>query len=296
MRLWVIANTELGEKFEELGERHLRAALDLGLDAQLINPLDIAIVQQSGSPPDILTDVRPDVALFLDKDFHLAATLEAIGVKVSNSANSIRTCDDKREMHIAFSASNIPTPRTVVLPRPYPSQPHHPLTLKEAAKRLGFPLVAKASRGSFGAQVHLVKNNDELIEIFSQNDMREAILQELIETSFGQDIRVHVASNRVICAIRQKSSGDSLQANLTQGGKGEVIEANEIEIDLALRAARAMGTDFCGVDLLISEGGKRLVCEVNSNPHITRLSEITKIDCATVDILSAIGSDSSPAN
>ncbi len=296
MRLWVIANTELGKKFEEHGERHLRAALDLGLDAQLVNPLDIVVVQQSGAPPDILGDVLPDVALFLDKDVHLAATLEAIGVKVSNSARSIRTCDDKREMHIALSASNIPTPKTVVLPRPYPSQPHHPLTLKEAAKRLGFPLVAKASKGSFGAQVHLVKNSDELIDIFTQNEMREAILQELIVPSFGRDIRVHVASDRVVCAISQQSSDDSLQANLTQGGKGEVIEANKMEIDLALRAARAMGTDFCGVDLLIGEGGERLVCEVNSNPHITRLSEITNIDCATIDILSALGRNYSAAD
>ncbi len=293
MRIWVVANTELGEKFEEHGERHHRAALALGLDSRLINPLDIIVAQRSGSPPELVSHSRPDVAVFLDKDVHLAESLEACGVKVSNSAKAIRACDDKREMHIAFSRSKIPTPTTIILPRPYPSQPHHPTTLLEAAKRLGFPLVAKASRGSFGAQVYLINDDDELIETFSQNEMREAILQELVVTSYGRDIRVHVASDRVICAISQRSSDDSLQANLTQGGIGEVIKPNGTEIDLALRAARAVGTDFCGVDLLIGEGDTRLVCEVNSNPHITRLSEITNIDCAKVDILSAIGQQTS---
>lgn len=48
---------------------------------------------------------------------------------------------------------------------------------------------------------------------------------------------------------------------------------------LALRAARAVGADFAGVDLLFTPQGP-LVCEVNSNAHFKNLLSCTGVNTA----------------
>ena len=50
-----------------------------------------------------------------------------------------------------------------------------------------------------------------------------------------------------------------------------------------MRACRALGLDFAGVDVLFGEDGAPVVCEVNSNPHFK-----TTLDCTGVDLAAEI--------
>ena len=52
----------------------------------------------------------------------------------------------------------------------------------------------------------------------------------------------------------------------------------EAFVDLALRAASALGADFAGVDLLFGDEGTPLVCEVNSNAHMRNIQQCTGVD------------------
>ena len=71
----------------------------------------------------------------------------------------------------------------------------------------------------------------------------------------------------------------------------ERYEPTPEEMELALRAAEAVGADFCGVDVIVSDDGP-VVCEVNSNAHIRNLYECTGRDVSydiLLHIIDAVG-------
>lgn len=286
--MWIVSNVELGDKFSEHATRHLLAAEKLGIDARLVQPLDLAYLCIPGRSETLVVSENwtqwgsPKVCLFLDKDHETAHGLEQAGVRVVNSATTIEQCADKRTMHRSLNRAGIPAPKTAILARPYPRQPHHRDQVLRVANLIGYPLVVKAAKGSFGAQVFVANHPEELLDLLDTENLQEVLLQELITTSHGVGIRVHVVAGRTVAALRQQSTDGRLQANLTQGGIGESIKPSELESNLAIAAAGAVGAFYAGVDLLVGPEDSRLVCEVNSNAHVSRLSEITGIDCAGI--------------
>ena len=101
-------------------------------------------------------------------------------------------------------------------------------------------------------------------------------IQQYIAASRGKDIRIQVVGDQVVGAMYRYSETD-FRANVTAGGHMCDYEPSEEERRLAIRAARAVGCDFAGVDLLFGEDGP-LVCEVNSNAHFKNL-----LDCSGVN-------------
>ena len=68
--------------------------------------------------------------------------------------------------------------------------------------------------------------------------------------------------------LRHGRDGE-FRSNIGNGGFGEPVKLTAEQERVALSAARAVGADFAGVDLLLKSGGEPMVCEVNSNPHFT---------------------------
>ena len=106
----------------------------------------------------------------------------------------------------------------------------------------------------------------------------EILFQRFVEHSRGRDIRLQVVGDRVVGSMLRHSERD-FRANITAGGAMEAYAPTEEEVQLALDAARAVGADFAGVDLLFGEEGP-LVCEVNSNAHFKNLQDCTGVDTA----------------
>ena len=50
--------------------------------------------------------------------------------------------------------------------------------LNEIEKKIGYPMIVKARRGSFGAQVHLINCQDDIIELINKYDSNDIIFQE----------------------------------------------------------------------------------------------------------------------
>ena len=279
---WIIYNGSLpGDKFLDFAEMLQRAASRAGSQVDIIKNNDLlAMTDSKGMEllrPDGL-DI-PDYCLFTDKDLHLARQLETMGIPVFNNAHAIETSDDKIATHQALAKMKIPMPRTISAPKTFLQD--SPLGMKQlqlAAKTLGFPLVVKEAFGSFGQQVYLVNDMDEL-----QNQVRKIggkpfLFQEFVETSRGIDLRLQVAGNEVVASVR-RTAVDDFRANVTNGGKMHSYEPTDAECKLAIAAARALGCDFAGVDLLHGENGP-IVCEVNSNAHIHNLMDATGIDAS----------------
>ena len=79
--------------------------------------------------------------------------------------------------------------------------------------------------------------------------------------------------------MRRQGREGEFRSNLHRGGSATVVQLNAAETDTALRAARTMGLNVAGVDLLRSRRGP-LVLEVNSSPGLEGIETTTGIDIA----------------
>lgn len=93
-----------------------------------------------------------------------------------------------------------------------------------------------------------------------------------------EDIRTFVVGGRVVGAMMRR--GKDWKTNAAQGAKGEPIEVDEQIVDLSVRAARVVGAEHAGVDILPREDGGYTVIEVNTIPGWRALKAATGVDAA----------------
>ena len=145
----------------------------------------------------------------------------------------------------------------------------------------GAPLVVKMLEGTQGIGVILSETNQAakaVIEAFRGVDAN-ILVQEYIKESQGADVRALVVGNKVIAAIRRQAPPGEFRSNLHRGGSAEEVKLTPVERRTALRAAKAMGLNVAGVDLLRSDQGP-VVMEVNSSPGLEGVEKATSVDVA----------------
>jgi RimK family alpha-L-glutamate ligase len=149
----------------------------------------------------------------------------------------------------------------------------------QATKDLKFPVIVKA-RGGLGKRVWKCETGKELDDTIkqlkSENKDDLIILQENIENE--GDIRVVVFKNEVIASIERKSTTGFLN-NVSQGGIATATSITDKEKKLAIKAAKAIGLDLAGVDLVRTKS-ETLIFEVNKAPDITSFHKATKFNIA----------------
>ena len=221
---------------------------------------------------------KPDFAIMWDKDIMLAKSLEMQGVRLFDSASSIEICDDKASMHLALAARGVKCPKTIIAPMTYPNIGYDNMDfVAKAGEKLGFPMVIKLSRSSYGMGVFLAKDLFEAQNIMSS--VREtAILQQYLPESFGKDVRVFVVGGKAICAVMRSNEHD-FRSNVEQGGRMEYINLTLEMATLAESAAVAVEADYVGVDLIYGRDGL-VVCELNTSAHFGTLYRVSAIDMA----------------
>lgn len=232
--------------------------------------------------------------IFWDKDVQLAMQLEARGLRVFNSAQSILWCDDKALTYLKLREAHIPMPRTLLAPKTF-SNIGYPDTafLHEVAETLGFPIVIKECFGSFGQQVYLAQSMDALREKVVSLAGVPLLFQELIQESYGHDVRINVVDGRVVASMHRRSTDGDFRSNLTRGGAMEVCTPTQEQAALALQAVHALKLDFAGVDVLFGKDGP-LICEVNSNAHFKTTLECTGVNIADEIMRSISGKLANP--
>jgi ribosomal protein S6--L-glutamate ligase len=88
-----------------------------------------------------------------------------------------------------------------------------------------------------------------------------------------------VVGDRVAGAMRREARSGEFRSNLHRGGEGSAVELAPGYAQAAVRAARVLGLDVAGVDLLEAESGPK-VMEVNSSPGFEGLERATGLDIA----------------
>lgn len=216
--------------------------------------------------------------LFLDKDLYLSHLLEKRGYRLFNSAEAIRLCDDKMLTNIALSNHGIKMPKTYGAPLNYFNGDNEAY-LSQIESVLPYPFVAKASFGSMGNGVFLIKNRSDLDEFSKKHANSATIFQEFIASSSGKDYRVIVIDKKVVAAMKRENKND-FRSNIARGGKGTPATLDNDFKEVAERCAAILDCDYCGVDLLIGPSKEPIVCEVNSNAFIAGIERATGINIA----------------
>ncbi len=145
----------------------------------------------------------------------------------------------------------------------------------------GSPLVIKLLEGTQGIGVVLAESNQaatSVIEAF-KGLKANILVQEFIRESSGQDIRCLVVGDKVVAAMLRKGRKGDFRSNLHRGGKAEPVRITPEERSTAVRAAKVMGLNVAGVDMLRSNHGP-VVMEVNSSPGLEGIENATGLDIA----------------
>jgi ribosomal protein S6--L-glutamate ligase len=145
----------------------------------------------------------------------------------------------------------------------------------------GSPLVIKLLEGTQGVGVVLAETRkaaESVIEAF--RGLKANILaQEFISEAGGADIRCFVIGDKVVAAMKRQGKEGEFRSNLHRGGIASVVKITPEERSTAARAARVMGLNVAGVDLLRSNHGS-VIMEVNSSPGLEGIESATGKDVA----------------
>ncbi len=149
----------------------------------------------------------------------------------------------------------------------------------------GAPLVVKLLEGTQGKGVVLAETKkaaESVIDAF-RGLKADFLVQEFIKEAGGADIRCFVVDDKVVAAMKRQAKDGEFRSNLHRGGVATVVKITPEERSTAVRAARIMGLNVAGVDLLRSNHGA-VVMEVNSSPGLEGIEQATGKDVASLII------------
>ncbi len=145
----------------------------------------------------------------------------------------------------------------------------------------GPPIIVKLLEGTQGVGVVLAETRkaaESVIGAFRQLDAN-ILVQEFIKEAGGTDIRAIVIGGRVVAAMERHAAPGEFRSNLHRGGTANPVKLTREERATSVKAAKALGLNFAGVDLLRSARGP-LVLEVNSSPGLEGIEKATELDVA----------------
>ncbi len=204
--------------------------------------------------------------------------LEQMGAYTPNGADAILKARDKLRALQLLAAAGLPLPRTVF--------GDNPDDTADLLSLLGAPPhVIKLNEGSQGQGVVLAEKqaaSQSVIEAF-RGLYANFLVQEFIAEAGGSDLRCFVVGGRVIAAMRRSAQAGEFRANLHRGGHAEAATLRADERRLALAAARVLGLEVAGVDLIRSARGP-LLLEVNASPGLEGIEAASGVDVAAAVI------------
>jgi ribosomal protein S6--L-glutamate ligase len=160
----------------------------------------------------------------------------------------------------------------------------------------GAPVVIKLLEGTQGIGVVLgetPKAAESIIQAFGGVNTN-ILVQEYIKEARGEDIRCIVVGGKVIASMRRRGREGDFRSNLHRGGSAKAAKITPQERATAIGAAKAMGLNVCGVDMLRSNHGP-VVMEVNSSPGLEGVEQATHVDVAG-KIIEFIEKNAKPGN
>ena len=199
---------------------------------------------------------------------------EMMNVFSSVSSDAIIRSRDKLRSFQHLSKAGVDMPKTVFTNYSRDVE-------KVIAQVGGTPVVIKLLEGTQGIGVVLAESKiaaESVLEAFNGLEAR-ALIQEYIAEAKGADLRALIVDEQVVGAMKRQGKEGEFRSNLHRGGTYEHYKLSDVEIKIAIKAARKLKLPICGVDLLQSDRGP-LVMEINSTPGLEGIESASKKNIA----------------
>ncbi len=278
--------------------RLLEAGLERGHEVEIIDTMhcymDITSsnpsVRYKGKPLPFYDAVIPRIGASVSfYGTSVVRQFEMMGTYSINESVAISRSRDKLRSLQLLSRKGIGLPRTGFA--------HHPDNIDDLIKNVGgAPVVIKLLEGTQGIGVVLgetQKAAESIIEAFMGLNA-SILVQEYIKEAGGSDIRCFVVGDKVVAAMKRQAAPGEFRSNLHRGGSASLVRLSPEERKTAIAAAKTMGLNCCGVDILRSNHGP-VVMEVNSSPGLEGIETATKKDVAGM-IIDFIAKSAKPHN
>lgn len=265
--------------------RRLReVAAQRGHDVQVINYAKCYMTMEKGNPViyykgEVLPHfdvIIPRIAQSYTKyGTAVVRQFEMQGTFSTASSIAINRSRDKLRSYQILARQDVGIPKTVFA--------RETADLEEVVDLAGgAPVIIKVARGTHGNGVVLAETKKAAKAVMQAFYVEGVnfIVQEFVKESAGTDIRALVVGGRVVASIIRQSLNDDFRSNTHQGGVGSKVRLTDEEEKTAIRAAKAMALPICGVDMMRSENGPK-VLEVNSSASIKTPELVTRQDVAT---------------
>jgi len=217
-----------------------------------------------------------DIALQRSVSFNRALSstlaLESAGMHVVNSSQALMASEDKIWTHASLVKAGLPTPPSVLA--------YDVESALKAAETLGYPVVVKPVRGSWGRLVNLARDEEELRGIVEHRMLmgdhyKVIYLQKYIEKP-NRDMRVFCLGGAIVAGIYRISR--HWVTNTARGARAEPLSISSELEEMALRACEVLGVEFGGVDIVEDPREGYMVLEVNGVPEYRNTVRVTGVD------------------
>lgn len=263
--------------------RLVEAGRKLGHKVRVLNTLQCELVMH-GEGPSILYRgkllKRPDVVLprigasITQYGLAVVNQFDMMDVPVVNNSVPIARARDKLRALQLLARFELDIPRTLITRRAEDLE-------KSIALLGGYPVILKVLQGTQGVGVMIASTPAEAATVLDAmwELGQDIILQEFVRESKGRDVRALVVGDRVVGAMRRKAKAGEFRSNIHRGAVGKAVRLPGSYEAAAVKAARVMGLEVAGVDMLYGADGPKIM-EVNSSPGIEGLEAATGIDVA----------------
>ena len=199
---------------------------------------------------------------------------EMMGVYCVNGSVAITRARDKLRALQLLARRGIGLPTTGFA--------HSPDDTADLIRLVGHaPMVIKLVEGTQGQGVVLAETDEAAASVIDAFRGLDAyfLAQAFVKEAEGRDIRCFVVGNQVVAAMQRTARSGEFRSNLHRGGTAEAVKITPDERRTAVRAARIMGLQVAGVDLLRSRSGPA-VMEVNASPGLEGIENASGVDIA----------------
>lgn len=252
---------------------HIKCDVINPLECQLIVDNKKSIICLGSIPIPSYDAVLPRIGASIT-DYGLAVVnhFEIMGVTPINSAQAIAVSRDKLKCSQLLAQVGLKIPKTILT--------RNLRGLRGLMDQVqGFPTILKVPRGTQGLGVMLLNTPIALRSVFEtlRGLDQDVMIQRFVREAQGRDYRVFVIGNKVIASMVRTAAEGDFRSNLHRGGEGQPCKIPPNYAKSAIKAAKTLGLEIAGVDLIESRDGP-MVLEVNSSPGFEGIEKATGLN------------------
>ena len=216
--------------------------------------------------------------IFIKGSFRYAALSKAITTLIGSEsympidAEAFTLVHDKLLTQLKLEQSRIPMPKTYLAATPEAA--------KKILEEIHYPIIMKFPQGTHGKGVMFAESFPAASSMLDALTALKQpfLIQEYIETE-GSDIRAIVVGDKVVAAMKRIAKKGEKRSGIHTGGKGEATQLDNYTKKIAVQAAKSVGAEVCGVDILEGPKGP-MVIELNISPGLQGITKATGINIA----------------